>query len=517
MRNYKRKKIEAVRIIAVLVAMLFSIGSIYSQNNSMRLELPVNGSNKPYQLCNFGEKGILIFYKKHSDDKNKELWAFWHYDKYFIMQWETEVSTPANFYFQQVSIEGDKAFFAFYNDEKKYEKDNLFLVSINITAKKLVSHTLKVPKKGKVSSLITYDGKAFIALSGKKDKISLFSYDIKNQQQKELNTDKEHIDVMNLTIDKQKKELIVLERKILSRRNYETKLLHFSLTGNIISEHKINMLDNKKIINNSEYTSLGNEGYIVTGTYIDANTSRPQKTDDSQVSSGLFFAKYNNHNIEENIKFYDFSDFKDFYNYVYRENITSLRKINKDGKKELAVNFQLLTHNIIKQDSIFILTLEAYYPEYHTERRYVYDYYGRMIPTYYNIFDGYRYTNAMIACFDDAGELLWNNGIKIQNTLSYDLYPRVNIDEENTSLVLSYANEGNIVAKVINKDKIISNQEKYPVELRFNRDILINEEDACIIKWYGEYYIYKSYQTIRNNTRKKNKRTVFAITKLIYE
>ncbi|MEA3504619.1 MAG: hypothetical protein U9R32_05415 [Bacteroidota bacterium] len=511
------RKISGI-LLVMIIAFLFG-DNIFAQENSLRLELPVSSGNKPYQVCDFAEKGLLIYYRKRSDDKSIKKWSFWHYDNYFKLCWKTEVTTPEDFYFRKVEVKGGKAFFTFYNDKKKFDGDNLYLVSVDIDSKKVEKYPLKVLAKGEVEEIAISGDLVFIAVSGKKDRSKLYCYNLSSETQRTLQLKgDEDINVIQLNVDAERDELIMITRNKLSRRDYETHVLHYNLSGEFINSHEVNMFDNSKVINDSEYTPLAEEGYIITGTYIDANKFKPQKEGESQVSSGLFFAKYDNEG-NEIIKFHGFFDFKEFYNYVYRENISSLRKIadKRDGDASISVNFQLLMHPIIKKDSSFILGVEAYYPEYHTERRYVYDYYGRMIPSYYTVFDGYRYTNAMIACFDNDGDLLWNNGVKIDNTLSYELFQRVSIVEDSDDLVLSYANEGSVVAKVIKQEKTIEPKDKYPVDLRFGRDILVSEKDAHFVKWYNEYYIYQAYQTIRNNTRKKNKRHVFVISKVIYE
>ena len=76
---------------------------------------------------------------------------------------------------------------------------------------------------------------------------------------------------------------------------------------------------------------------------------------------------------------------------------------------EQSADLQLLISDIIANDSCYSLITEVYYPEY----SYNSSYYDNMSSYYYSssyaptstTFDGYRYVNAYVTCFDKDGNL----------------------------------------------------------------------------------------------------------------
>ncbi len=88
-----------------------------------------------------------------------------------------------------------------------------------------------------------------------------------------------------------------------------------------------------------------------------------------------------------------------------------------------------------------------------------YDYYGRAVPQYYSVFDGYRYTNALIASFDKNGEVQWSNIFDMLKIISFSLKERVNCFFDGDDIILSYTENGQIASEIINgADMFIGNQ-----------------------------------------------------------
>jgi hypothetical protein len=190
----------------------------------------------------------------------------------------------------------------------------------------------------------------------------------------------------------------------------------------------------------------------------------------------------------------------------------------EDGKDKYSIDFDLLLHDIIQKDSRFYFIAEAIYEEYHTVTNTYYDYYGRPVPVSYSVFDGYRYFNAFITCFDQDGKKLWDNGMEIFNILSFDLKNRVNTYFINDEIVMAYNREGKIAVKIIKGHEVIESVEYYQLESTYVNDKIMKDTKSNMIFWYDNYFIAYGFQTIKNNSLIRNsKRGVFYINKVAFQ
>jgi len=88
---------------------------------------------------------------------------------------------------------------------------------------------------------------------------------------------------------------------------------------------------------------------------------------------------------------------------------------------------------------------ESFSPQYHSENFTDYDFYGRPFTNTYSVFDGYRFSKAIIAGFDKMGKLLWDNSIDIRNLVSFEL----------SSKVIQYNQENNIVMAYLSEERLL--------------------------------------------------------------
>ncbi len=214
-------------------------------------------------------------------------------------------------------------------------------------------------------------------------------------------------------------------------------------------------------------------------------------------------------------------DFKNFSVYLSDADFMKYkRKAEKREKKgkDFSINYKLLVHDIIKQDDQYIFGAEAYFPEYHTVSYMTYDYYGRPVPQYYSVFDGYRYTNALIASFDMNGDILWSNIFDMYKIISFSLKKRVNYFFDDNDIVLSYSEDGQIVSKVINGTQVVGEVDYTEIATSNSNDDINSDKRSEMERWYDNYFIIYGYQSIKNNylSGKKN-RTVYYVNKIAFQ
>jgi len=184
-------------------------------------------------------------------------------------------------------------------------------------------------------------------------------------------------------------------------------------------------------------------------------------------------------------------------------------------KKKLNYNYNMLVHEIIPRDSAFILIGEIYYPEYTTIEYTDFDYYGRPVIVRREIFEGYRYTNAVVTGLSYDGELLWDHSFEIRNIKSFNLRERVKVMFDGEDVVLMYSSNGSIASKIIRGSEVIEGIQYSRMESAYENDKLLQDIDSDIVQWYDNYFVSYGYQGIKNNIQLKRKeRKVFYITKV---
>ncbi|MES2731263.1 MAG: hypothetical protein V4714_05925 [Bacteroidota bacterium] len=274
------------------------------------------------------------------------------------------------------------------------------------------------------------------------------------------------------------------------------------------------LLDEVAIKNEKDYS-------LVTGKISKVNPHERllmgnYSIDCSPYSQGLYLAKFNNEE-REFIHYFKFADFKNFFNYMKPASQERLKNriIKKREKgKELRLHYRLLIHDIIQTDDQFILVAEAYYPQYRSGTT-NYALNGR-----YNdrIFDGYRFTHAIVCGFDKTGNLLWDNSFEIVDFSSYELEEVVQVNVEKDRLVLAYPQDGAIYTKVIKGSSILKNKENYKILTNFEHDKVVDTEPAKVAQWYNQYFLVWGFQKIGNTRDQgvKLERDVFYLNKIIY-
>ncbi len=292
--------------------------------------------------------------------------------------------------------------------------------------------------------------------------------------------------------------------------------------GELLSRTKLK-LKTDKTINSGKSLSVNKNKEVMIGAYqvVDPKRKNMSSYYATQSSNGIFFCSFEN-DEQQDIQFYDFSKFPVFYSYLKKTQFSS-RDIKKGKDKgENAVSYRLLVHDIIKREKDFLMIAEAYYPQYHTEYYTTYDSNGRPSTSSRRVFDGYRYTHAIIAGFDFQGSLLWDNAFEIGDILSFRLKERVKVlpSKKDNEIVMLYSWGGNISSTVINGDEIVGEKEKTKIESKNDDDKVKDNYNSEVSYWYDNYFVSYGYQTIKSDEEKskggKKKRTVFYFNKIVY-
>ncbi len=488
----------------------------------LRVELEATSDAASYKVVPVGEKGVLLFYQTNITEDEYKFWVFILYDKLLHERWRKEVPVYKDMLFSKSKFTDESVFLLVYDmEKKKTETYNYQLLKINISDGNYELYSGEVPNSASFVDFQIAGDNVFAGMSKSRNSAGIYSL---NTISKETTIVSEPVNVQSrfeaLYLDTIRKSVIGFFNIFESKTGYYLQIEEFDYSGEKLNSLKVLPGEGKKF-NSCKIASIGNNDWIITGSYdVLTGKSINEKQYFDTGSSGFFSVRIKD-NIPGQINYYNFINLDNNTGYLKsRELLEAKDKASKAGDNEenYSLGFDLLLHNIIVKDSVIYFIAEAYYEEYHTVTSTYYDFYGRMVPTSYSVFDGYRYFNAYILCFDKNAEKVWDNGMEIMNLLSYDLFPRVVIYFEDNDVVLSYNYDGKIAAKIIKNSKVVEGVDYFPIETSYLKDKVVSDTKSQMEYWYDHYFIAYGFQTIRNNAFVSNsKRLVFYINKVVYK
>jgi len=294
---------------------------------------------------------------------------------------------------------------------------------------------------------------------------------------------------------------------------------NYMVDGSLIENYALKPDDNKSLIFGRSIKTINNM-QIVAGVYGNRF---------GEYSRGLFVATIDPNGIQQ-LRYYNYADLKNFFNYMKAKRTNRImerierRKIK--GKK-IKFNYRFLVHEVLPHNNQYLLLGEAFYPQYKSISRSSYG--GFFTP--YNfasssmirgdqIFDGYRYTHAVVIGFDHDGNLLWDNSFEINDIKTYTLEQYVKLETKQDKIILLYLFENEIRTKIIQGDKVLEGKSSDPIRTLYENDIVAKEgkETRRLDYWYDDYFYAYGVQNILNLSQvQAPKRRVFFINKVGYE
>jgi hypothetical protein len=134
------------------------------------------------------------------------------------------------------------------------------------------------------------------------------------------------------------------------------------------------------------------------------------------------------------------------------------------------------------------------------------------------VFVGYQYAGAMIFAVNEAGDLLWDNGLNINGPLSFNLKERFKFYETGDNQYTVIYNEGfKLRAQTVDKESDENKIREVTMESNKKGDKISYYENSSDIEyWFDDYYLATGRQDIKNKKEKgKNKkRNIFYLNKI---
>lgn len=245
---------------------------------------------------------------------------------------------------------------------------------------------------------------------------------------------------------------------------------------------------------------------VITGNFSIRN---------SDYSKGFFFTEIN-HGGDYNIRYYNFSDLENFFKYMKPSREARIKaRINrrKETGKIVRHSYLFLNHELQALGDHYVLLGEAFYPRYYYLNSFGYSTRGE------RIFDGYRYTHAVVIGFDRQGNLLWDNSFEINDVKTFYLLQFVKLAPRNGKLGLMYVYENELRSKIIARDKVMEGKTIRSLNLKYESDNERNTESSALEYWYDPFFIAYGIQYVNNSKsdRENSGRKVLFINKVKFQ
>lgn len=285
--------------------------------------------------------------------------------------------------------------------------------------------------------------------------------------------------------------------------------------GNLIFQMPLKTDGNKHLLfGRSIFT--GNASQLIAGTYGNRR---------SEYSKGLFLASIDPDGHEQ-IRYYNYGDLQNFFKFlkVKREKrIKDRIERRKERGKKVRFNYRFIIHEIVPYKDQFVLLGEAFYPKYVTvDHRFSsgFFYYGvtpAMMSNRGRIFDGFRYTHAVVMGFDSQGRLLWDNTFEINDVKTFTLEQFVKLETQPDKIALLYLFDNQIRSKIIEGSNVIEGKTIEPIRILEGETLLRDRQNASKSRlnyWYKDNFYAYGIQQLASGPQ--GERTVFYVNKVSF-
>jgi len=480
-----------------------------------RYEASIKDGEDYYTLLSANENGLVLFREtKELDRKKGHLWEMIKLDTALNEEWKYLHYINITYQFLGYDYSDDYVYLLFKPGE--YKVDEWWVLKINLLTKEATEHNVKRIVPITLRDFSVFENIA-IFVGQVNYRPAIIIHDFVNEKTRVLpGIYGNQTEIVDVKTDPITNTINVIINERGYDRNLTFTIKSYNKNGELLRKIRLNP-DRDISLLDGVSTILPSGIQFVAGTY----TRRRSK-----YSRGMFIARLNPEAGEE-IVYYNYADFKNFFKYMKkkRENRVKNRIARRREKgKKLKFNYKVLMHEIIERDGNFIALGEAYYPRYYSQNRSyrgIYSYGPGYNPSYSNYnFDGFRYTHAVVLGFDKQGIKLWDNSFEINDVVSYQLEQYVNVSVEEDKIVLLYNFENNIKSKIIQGNEVLDGKEDYDIRLQFEQDKLKKniEDFGGLEYWYHKNFFAYGVQKIQNtlDADVTLNREVFFINKITY-
>ncbi len=486
-----------------------------------RIDIPV------YDTQIIGEKGLLMFYETNElAESGKRKWFFSLYDTAFQERWQKNVVISDGYILKDVKTLDNRAAFLFLAQSRSKRTDGFEVVLFNESDTSFRLFGSSLPEKTTYAGFALLKNAVFLGLNLPRHQTDILIYDFQNQELRSVGHGLSGQTVIQSVVANSLQNKFMVGIKRFESGKYKEDVFQvYSSTGQQLQSFSYPASPN---FLHSYSLTFNEEGLLVAAGSYDDDWSRrntaanlAEAEDWNFESKGLFYLAFDNEGLKH-AQYHLFGTFTNIYQSLAADDLMIARKRqsrNARSEKRMDVFFRFFNPRLIQANGNIIFAGDAFKKQYHTETRMDYDFYGRLVPYTYTIFDGYNFFSSLFASFDPSGNLKWSSNLSLGETLLPYLKDISLAQIADDDFLTAYLKEGILSYKVLDiNGKIIGHQEQVRIEPLFSNDRLLEDNFSSIVHWYGPYYLLTGYQKITNiNLRADNVRRVFYMQKMIFE
>lgn len=484
---------------------------------SERFEIPLEKEG-PFEVVSSGKDGIFLYQRMtgQSGGSPAGVWKVAHLNTSFEVNWVKIHSLSADFELVDHYYNDGRFFLLFNNFATKNR--NLELISWNMEGE-----MLRVPIRNYIpfsyfDFTATQDAAVIAGYFNYRPIVILYNFDDRVPRVLPgIFNEKSTISDIKIN-DNQTFDVTIAGRTIDKKNTLFVNTFDFE--GNAVKKVTLDTERTKSLLF-GRTKQMESNSQLVAGVYGRYN---------SEYSRGLFVYSLNRFG-EQKKKFYNYAELKNFFNYMRAGRERRVRnriERRKIKNKKIKFNYRFLVHDLIEYENQYVLMGEAFYPKYRNVSGGAGGNFFNPIGTInrglYNsslVFDGYRYTHAVVLGFNKSGDLLWDNSFEINDVISLELEQFVHAAKNGDNIALLYVYDNKIRSKVIMENDVVEGKELIDVALKYDGDETLEGQTNLIglDKWYDNTFFVYGTQTVINRTNESldPKREVFFINKVEYK
>lgn len=496
-----------------------------------RLEIPIPSTSASIFTIPVGREGVMLL-----TQTGKNSYHIDRFDTNMDRSWSVDGTITEGLEYVTYSYDGRNVYLLFSRSKSNVYEVIKVYVGPGFT-EKFEIHSVD---KMEISQFKAFNDGIYIAGVVREQPILSYT-NLQTRQNRLLNaTFKGQAEVQAIDVDSVTNRVNVTYC-VRKSRDYSIVVKSFDDVGKQLSEIVVTPDEDYALLDGR--LSVLNDGtQLMIGTYGYRNMQSPTK---GRIVQGLYICKVTENEVLP-LKYYSFTDFKNFYSYLSPRDLERReRQIARKKEKgsDYKVNTQLLLHDVIQKDGQLIIVAEAFQATFRNQSNpwgygggpWGYGPGGGFYPGWgwgmyslnpwyfgnrglYNngsqVFDGWQYTHAVVAGINQQGAIVWDNSFEIDQTKSMSLREKVKVNLQNDQLTMVYSDKGRLMSKSIKGDMVLENGTAQAIATGSAGDKIRRQGTDNLDYWYDNYFLAWGFQRITNDA--DGRRTVFYLNKVAY-
>ena len=489
-------------VVHLLLCLCIVVPATAQVQQPQRFELRLDNDEPGFRVASASSRGLILHrFVRSQQDYYLEMIRL---DTAFHQQWEGSISVERNMAFVAAVPHDENVYFLFH----AFTAKSFLLYELNQDTGHYRQYTIDSFLRFSPTECQATDGAVLIG--GYFNRVPLVLYFDLNTQKSAilpglLNEDGELTQIK--VFDDNSFQVLISGRNFLKQRTIWMK--NYQPDGTIVDNVALEPAENTGLIFGRATRSSGNV-QILSGVYGYRN---------SEYSRGLFITSIDA-NGDQKTKYYNFGDLKNFFNYMKARRSNRIKERIERRKirgKKIRFNYRFLIHEVIEYNDQVIVLGEAFYPQYSSISSATFQ--GFYYPRWGDqVFDGYRYTHAIIIGFDRDGNLLWDNSFEIDDVKTYNLEQFVRFDVQEDKIVLLYLYDNQIRTKIIHDNDVLEGKTIDPIRTLYENDVVVKarRNTSQLDYWYGDNFYAYGVHEIENEAPGGGveRRRVFFVNKI---